>query len=83
MKKSKQAELIAHIARVEGQLAAVRKALEFDDCSKAARTMMAAVRSLQSARATCVECFMRERVYKDSRVMDAELLDDVHALMKA
>ena len=79
----KHIELITHIARIEGQLKAVRAALEAQECSKAARTLLAATRSLQSARATCVETFLGERVYPNAKVSDKVLLRDVHALMKA
>ena len=83
MRKTKHAELSVHIARVEGQLRAVRAALEADDCSKAARTLLAATRSLQSARASCVAGFLSERIYRGAKVSDDALLVDVHALMKA
>ena len=83
MQKTKHAELSAHIARVEGQLAAVRTALAADDCSKAARTLLAASRSLQSARASCVEGFLSERIFRGAKASDDALLADVHALMKA
>lgn len=83
MINQKHASLTAHIARIEGQLAAVRAALAADDCSKAARTLLAATRSLQSARATCVEGFLNDRVYRGAKVANKALLADVHALMKA
>ena len=83
MKKGTHAKLTAHLARIEGQLAAVRDALEQDDCSKAARTLLAASRSLQSARASCVEGFLSEQVYSGAKVANAQLLKDVHALLKA
>lgn len=81
MKKS-HTQLRAHLARIEGQLAAVRGALEQDDCSKAARTLLAASRSLQSARALCVSAFLSERVYPHAKAADSALLEDVHALLK-
>ncbi|MDR3571684.1 MAG: metal-sensing transcriptional repressor [Candidatus Pacebacteria bacterium] len=83
MQNKKHAVLAAHLARVEGQLAAARAALEADDCSKTARTLLAAMRSLQSARATCVSGFLSERVYRNAKVADTALLEDVRALMKA
>lgn len=83
MTTKKHSDLVAHVARVEGQLAAVRAALEADDCSKVARTLFAASRSLGSLRATCIDTFLRERVYPHALVKDKQLLEDVHALMKA
>jgi len=75
--------LIAHVARVEGQLAAVRAALMADDCSKASRTLMAASRSLSSVRAACASEFISNRVYRGARVSDKKLLEDVRSLMSA
>lgn len=83
MKSEKHAKLIMHIARIEGQLAAVRAALASDDCHKAAKTLLAATRSLHSARATCVKGFLSERVYRNAKITDASLMDDVDALIKA
>ncbi len=83
MQDSKHTKLITHIARIEGQLAAVRAALTADDCHKAATTLLAATRSLHSARATCVKGFLSERVYRNAKVVDASLMDDVDALIKA
>ena len=83
MKKKNHSQLQAHLARVEGQLAAVRDALERDDCSKAARTLLAASRSLHSARAFCITAFLSERVYPRAKTADATLLEDVHSLLKA
>lgn len=83
MKNAKHAQLMAHIARIEGQLAAVRSALEADDCHKAAQTLLAATRSLHSARASCVKGFLSERVYRNAKISDKTLMDDVDALIKA
>jgi len=83
MKNTTHKDLCSHIARVEGQLAAVRAALSKNDCSKASKTLLAASRSLESARAACVTTFLSEAVYKGSRVADAKLLADVHSLIKA
>lgn len=83
MKQDTRAQLTAHLARIEGQLAAVREALDADNCSKAARTLLAASRSLQSARALCVTSFLHERVYPRAKVADQALLADVQALLKA
>lgn len=80
--ESKQ-QLIMHVARLEGQLAAVRSALEVDDCSKAARTLLAASRSLTSLRAACAGAFISTRIYKYAKVSDTKLLEDVRALMRA
>ena len=74
---------MAHVARIEGQLAAVRAALEADDCSKVARTLFAASRSLGSLRATCISKFMSEKVYEHVPAHNKKLLDDVRSLMKA
>lgn len=74
---------MAHVARIEGQLAAVRAALEADDCSKVARTLFAASRSLGSLRATCINKFISEQVYPHATVQNKKLLEDVHSLMKA
>lgn len=76
-------QLAAHVARVEGQLAAVRAALEADDCGKAARTLLAASRSLGSLRAACTNEFISNRVYRGAKVSDKKLLDDVRSLMRA
>lgn len=81
--KKKNNTLSAHIARVEGQLAAVRSALETNDCGKAARTLLAASRSLDSIRATCISEFLSQRVYGSAPVKDAALLADVRSLIKA
>lgn len=75
--------LTSHVARVEGQLAAVRAALEANDCGKAARTLLAASRSLASLRAACVSEFLTGQVYKSAPVKDKALLADVRSLMKA
>lgn len=75
--------LAAHIARVEGQLAASRRALETGDCSKVARTLLAASRSLASVRAACVSEFLATKVYAKANVTDQELLNDVRSLMRA
>ncbi len=83
MATTRNAALIAHLARVEGQLAAVRAALATDDCTKAARTLLAATRSLSSARTQCVQGGMTERVYRGGKLRDKALLHDVEALMKA
>lgn len=83
MKKKNHAQLQAHLSRIEGQLSAVRDALERDDCSKAAKTLLAASRSLQSARALCVTGFLSERVYPHVKAADAALLEDVRSLLKA
>jgi DNA-binding FrmR family transcriptional regulator len=83
MEHTTHIKLTAHLARIEGQLSAVRTALDQDDCSKAARTLLAASRSLQSARALCVAGFLSERVYPHAKVADPALLEDVKALLKA
>ncbi len=83
MKKKNHTQLQAHLARVEGQLSAVRDALDSDDCSKAARTLLAASRSLQSARALCGTSLLSERVYPNAKATDAALLEDVRSLLKA
>lgn len=83
MKHDTHVKLKAHLARIEGQLSAVRTALDSDDCSKAAKTLLAASRSLQSARALCVTGFLSERVYPNAKVADQNLLEDVRALLKA
>lgn len=83
MRTKNHMQLQAHLARVEGQIAAVRDALERDDCSKAARTLLAASRSLESARAHCITCFLGERVYAHAKVADPTLLADVQSLLKA
>lgn len=83
MQNKIQVALSAHIARVEGQLASVRAALEAGDCGKAARTLFAASRSLASARATCIDEFLSSKVYKHALVKDKALLADVRSLIKA
>jgi DNA-binding FrmR family transcriptional regulator len=83
MQRKNHGELAAHVARVEGQLAAVRAALDADDCGKAARTLLAASRSLSSARALCVSEFLSGKIYKHAPVKDKALLADVRSLMKA
>lgn len=83
MQHKNNAALISHVARVEGQLAAVRAALEAQDCGKAARTLLAASRSLSSVRAACVSEFLLRQVYKSAQVKDKALLADVRSLMKA
>ena len=83
MEPNNHAALAAHVARVEGQLAAVRAALNTNDCSKAARTLLAASRSLSSLRAACVSEFLSGQVYKRAPVKDKKLLADVRSLMKA
>lgn len=75
--------LAAHAARIEGQLAAVRKALMTEDCSKAAQTLAAASRSLASLRAACAEEFIRGRVYQNAHLHDVKLMKDVRTLMHA
>jgi DNA-binding FrmR family transcriptional regulator len=83
MELKRTAALSAHIARIEGQLVAVRDALERNDCSKAARTLMAASRSLASVRALCATTLLEDRVYAGAKVHDEHLLDDVRLLIKA
>ena len=83
MNHKKHAALSAHVSRVEGQLAAVRAALSVNDCSKAARTLLAASRSLASLRAACVSEFMSGQVYSNAPVKNKALLADVQSLMKA
>jgi len=83
MQRKNHAALSSHVSRVEGQLAAVRAALVANDCSKAARTLLAASRSLASLRAACVSEFLSGQVYKHAPVKDKALLDDVRSLMKA
>lgn len=74
---------MAHIARIEGQLAAARAALETDDCNKTARTLLAASRSLSSLRASCISEFMSEKVYRGAAPRDTKLLEAVRSLMRA
>ena len=74
---------MAHVARVEGQLAAVRAALAVEDCGKAARTLLAASRSLDSVRATCISEFLGSKIYGNAPVKDESLLADVRSLIKA
>lgn len=81
--RSSTKELVVHTARIEGQLSAVRTALEADDCSKAARTLLAASRSLSSLRAACITEFITKKVYRDAFVKDTQLLTDVRSLIKA
>ncbi len=76
-------QLVAHIARIEGQLAAARRALEVDDCNKTARTLFAASRSLSSLRATCISEFLSKKVYRGAVEHDKKLLEDVRSLMRA
>ncbi|CAN5758630.1 hypothetical protein BH11PAT2_BH11PAT2_02580 [soil metagenome] len=76
-------ELVVHVARIEGQLSAVRAALESDDCNKAARTLLAASRSLSSLRAACITEFITKKVYRNASVKDTQLLADVRSLIKA
>lgn len=83
MNTKNNASLIAHIARVEGQLAAVRVALAADDCSKAARTLLAASRSLDSVRAACAEGFLTKRIFKNAKIKDPALMRDIQFLIKA
>lgn len=83
MQHKHNSQLTAHVARVEGQLSAVRAALEANDCGKAARTLLAASRSLSSLRATCISEFLSSQVYKHAPVKDKALLADVRSLMKA
>ena len=83
MKGNNHATLSAHVARVEGQLAAVRAALETNNCSKAARTLLAASRSLASLRAACVSEFMSGQVYNNAPAQNKALLTDIQSLMKA
>lgn len=83
MQKKHTTKLTAHIARVEGQLAAVRTALEADDCGKAARTLLAASRSLDSIRAICISEFLGQKIYGNAPVKNAALLADVQSLIKA
>ncbi len=83
MDKKTHAQLSAHIARIEGQLAAARIAVESNDCNKVAKTLLAASRSLTSVRATCISEFMSQRVYSDAKVRDTGLLEDVQRLMRA
>lgn len=79
----KRSTLSAHISRVEGQLAAVRSALDHEDCGKAARTLLAASRSLDSIRAACISEFLTQRVYGNAPVKDVTLLADIRSLIKA
>lgn len=83
MQTKTQKQLSAHIARIEGQLAAARAALEADDCGKTARTLFAASRSLSSLRAMCIDQFLSNKVYRHSAVRDKKLLTDVQSLMRA
>jgi DNA-binding FrmR family transcriptional regulator len=76
-------QLAAHISRIEGQLAAARKALATDDCSKTARTLLAASRSLASLRAACMSEFLSKKVYQGATPKDKKLYDDVQSLMRA
>lgn len=83
MKTKNMTKLSAHIARVEGQLAAVRAALDLDDCGKAARTLLAASRSLDSIRTTCISEFLGRKIYGNAPIKNAALLADVQSLIKA
>ncbi len=58
-----QKELLAHLARLEGQLRAVRVALESHDpdCQKASTTLAAASRSFASLRASFVTCMLTSK----------------------
>lgn len=75
--------LIVHVARLEGQLRAVRAALEADDCKAVSRTLLAASRSLSSLRASCASEFISKKVYKGAKPADAGLLEEVRSLMRA
>jgi DNA-binding FrmR family transcriptional regulator len=83
MKHKNTTALMAHVARVEGQLAAVRAALEAEDCGKAARTLLAASRSLDSVRAACISEFLVTKIYGNAPVKDSTLFEDVRSLIKA
>ncbi len=83
MKQTDTLKLIAHVSRIEGQLAAVRAALIVEDCGKAARTLLAASRSLDSVRAACISEFFGTRIYGNATVKDTSLLADVRSLIKA
>ena len=83
MKQAYAPELIAHVSRIEGQLAAVRAALTVQDCGKAARTLLAASRSLDSVRAACISEFLGTKVYGDAPIKDEALLADVRSLIRA
>jgi DNA-binding FrmR family transcriptional regulator len=57
-------EIIKHISRLEGQLAATKRELmqQSIDCKKAAETLRAASRSFSSLKASFVLCFLSEKL---------------------
>lgn len=56
-------KLVDHISRIEGQLAAIKKALQdpVPECEKAALTLKAASRSFSTLRMAFVACFLEHK----------------------
>lgn len=75
--------IIKHVARLQGQLEAVKNELAKDEpnCEKASTILYAASRSFASVRALYVKCFLSKEFLKNSR--DEDKLDHLLTLIKS
>ena len=77
--------IIDHISRLEGQLAAVKAELQKPepDCARACRTLVSASRSFAGLREQFVESFLLTHIVDEKSVKDRSLLDTLLTLIKA
>jgi DNA-binding FrmR family transcriptional regulator len=77
-------QIIDHISRIEGQLAAVKKELSSDkvDCIKASTTLLSASRSFAGLRQKFTESFLMKHFIPNVTKQEQELFEKLTALIK-
>lgn len=77
-------QIIDHISRLEGQLAAVKHELQQDkvDCAKASTTLLSASRSFAGLRQKFTEAFLLKHFISSVNAKDQELFTKLTALIK-
>ena len=83
MQDSKK-QIIDHISRLEGQLAAVKKELAEDavDCIKASTILLSASRSFAGLRQKFTQSFLMKHFVPTVSKKDQELFDTLTAVIK-
>lgn len=77
--------LINHISRLEGQLAAVKAEIQKEkpDCQKASATLLSAARSFAGLRQKFIEAFLLKYFVGSIAPKDKELFEKLTSLIKA
>lgn len=83
MKENKK-QIIDHISRLEGQLAAVKAELQKEvvDCARASTILLSASRSFAGLRQKFTESFLIKHFVPNVKPQDQELFDKLTALIK-